>query len=104
MSLVGPRPALTHEVARFDTDLMRRLDTKPGLTGLWQVGARDDPEFERYQTLDLYYVSHQSLRLDLAILLSTPWPVLTRLSRSLRLEASLLRRGSGESEAIEVLD
>lgn len=88
MSLVGPRPALPAEVAQFDQRLMVRLDVKPGITGLWQVEARDDPAFERYQKLDLYYVRNWSLRLDLAILLSTIRPVVQRLFRSARREAA----------------
>ncbi len=104
MSLVGPRPALPTEVAQFDEQLMGRLDVKPGLTGLWQVEARDDPAFERYQKLDLYYVANWTIRLDLAIMLSTVRPVLHRLYRSARREATALRPARGDGSAAQVLD
>jgi exopolysaccharide biosynthesis polyprenyl glycosylphosphotransferase len=71
MSLVGPRPALAHEVAQFDQELLRRHDVKPGITGLWQVEARDNPSFHAYRRLDLYYVDNWSIGLDLVILLAT---------------------------------
>lgn len=71
MSMVGPRPALPKEVAQFDSDLRRRTHVPPGLTGLWQVEARDNPSFEAYQRLDLFYVENWSVALDLVILLLT---------------------------------
>ena len=49
MSLVGPRPALPDEVAQFDPELLRRHDIKPGVTGLWQLEARDSPSFHAYR-------------------------------------------------------
>ena len=69
MSLVGPRPALPEETAQFDADLLRRLTVRPGLTGLWQIEARDNPSFNAYRRLDLHYVDNWSLLLDLNILL-----------------------------------
>ncbi|MDQ1399912.1 MAG: hypothetical protein QOK20_1844 [Acidimicrobiaceae bacterium] len=105
MSLVGPRPALPAEVAQFGKPLMVRLHVKPGITGLWQVEARDDPAFERYQKLDLYYVRNWSIRLDLAILLATFRPVVHRLYRSARGEASELSLGKGDgATTASVLD
>ena len=71
MSLVGPRPALPEEFARFDDDLQTRLRVKPGVTGLWQVEARDLPSFDLYRRYDLLYVENWSLGLDLAILART---------------------------------
>ncbi len=71
MSMVGPRPALPREVAQFDDELRRRTNVSPGLTGLWQVEARDNPSFEAYQRLDLFYVENWSVALDLVILLLT---------------------------------
>jgi len=104
MSLVGPRPALPAEVAQFDPQLMARLEVKPGLTGLWQVEARDDPAFERYQKLDLYYVGNWSIRLDMAILLSTVQPVLHRLYRSARRDPSVVRPAPADGRPVQVLD
>ncbi len=69
MSLVGPRPPICSEVQEYRLDQLRRLDVTPGLTGLWQVTAREDPSFERYLALDLEYIEHWSLWLDLRILL-----------------------------------
>jgi lipopolysaccharide/colanic/teichoic acid biosynthesis glycosyltransferase len=99
MSLVGPRPALPAEVAQFGEPLMVRLQVKPGITGLWQVEARDDPAFERYQKLDLYYLLNWSIRLDLAILLSTVRPVVHRLYRSTRGEAAELMVATADRAA-----
>jgi len=72
MSLVGPRPALPAETATFPPVLRQRECVRPGITGLWQVEARDDASFERYIELDLAYVRSCSLALDLSILRRTP--------------------------------
>lgn len=71
MSLVGPRPALPAEFAQFDRDLVERALVMPGITGLWQVEARDNPSFRAYRRLDLFYVDNWSLGLDLAIMAAT---------------------------------
>jgi exopolysaccharide biosynthesis polyprenyl glycosylphosphotransferase len=71
MSLVGPRPALPHEVAQYEMSERRRLSMRPGLTCLWQVGGRNDLEFEEWVRLDIEYIDTWSLRKDLAILLRT---------------------------------
>ncbi len=71
MSLVGPRPALPAEVAEFPAELQARHLVRPGITGLWQVEARDNPSFAAYRRLDLFYVDNWSLLLDLIILLGT---------------------------------
>nr|WP_320067688.1 sugar transferase [Micromonospora sp. RTGN7] len=71
MSLVGPRPPLPSEVARYDGDVARRLLVKPGMTGLWQVSGRSDLSWEDGIRLDLYYVENWSLAADLAIMWKT---------------------------------
>jgi len=71
MSLVGPRPPLASEVEQYDIAHLRRLDVLPGITGLWQVEARQDPSFDSYISLDTAYVENWSLWLDLKILLRT---------------------------------
>lgn len=76
MSLVGPRPALPHEVARYDETARRRLRVRPGLTGLWQVSGRSDLSWEETVRLDVYYVDNWSFVQDLAILLKTVRAVL----------------------------
>jgi exopolysaccharide biosynthesis polyprenyl glycosylphosphotransferase len=78
MSLVGPRPALPSEVAEFPDELQARHAVRPGITGLWQVEARDNPSFDAYRRLDLFYVDNWSLLLDLVILLGTIDHVLVR--------------------------
>jgi len=71
MSLVGPRPPLPEEVARYGDDVRRRLLVKPGLTGLWQVSGRADLSWEESVRLDLRYVDNWSLAADLLILWKT---------------------------------
>ncbi len=71
MSLVGPRPALPSEVAQFDERLLSRSRVRPGITGLWQIEARDNPNFGAYRRLDLFYVDNWSFGLDLVIMLGT---------------------------------
>ncbi len=58
MSLVGPRPALPEEVAQFDQELLRRHSMRPGVTGLWQIEARENPSFNAYRRLDLQYIDN----------------------------------------------
>jgi lipopolysaccharide/colanic/teichoic acid biosynthesis glycosyltransferase len=71
MSMVGPRPALPEETARYDERWRDRLRVKPGLTGLWQVNGRHDLSFDDYVRYDLFYVTNWSLTMDLYILAKT---------------------------------
>ena len=71
MSLVGPRPPIAAEVEQYNLTHLRRLDVLPGITGLWQVEARQDPSFNSYISLDTAYVENWSLWLDLKILART---------------------------------
>jgi exopolysaccharide biosynthesis polyprenyl glycosylphosphotransferase len=71
MSLVGPRPPLPREVEDYDVWHRRRLSMKPGITGLWQVEARREAEFDRWVAIDLDYIDRWSLWLDLKIILRT---------------------------------
>jgi exopolysaccharide biosynthesis polyprenyl glycosylphosphotransferase len=71
MSLVGPRPPLPREVAGYDLWHRRRLSMKPGITGLWQVAARRDDDFDRWVALDLAYIDRWSIWLDLKIMAKT---------------------------------
>jgi len=77
MSLVGPRPPMASEVAQYDLAHLRRLDVLPGMTGLWQVEARQDPSFDSYISLDTAYVENWSLWLDMKILARTVGVVLS---------------------------
>jgi exopolysaccharide biosynthesis polyprenyl glycosylphosphotransferase len=76
MSLVGPRPPIAAEVEQYDLAHLRRLDVLPGITGLWQVEARQDPSFDSYISLDTAYVENWSLLMDLRILARTVGVVL----------------------------
>lgn len=71
MSLVGPRPVPTYEVAGYQAWHRERLAALPGITGLWQVKGRGQVSFEEMIRLDIAYVRHQSLWLDLKILVLT---------------------------------
>jgi exopolysaccharide biosynthesis polyprenyl glycosylphosphotransferase len=72
MSLVGPRPALPEETAKYDgTHMIRRIVVKPGITGLWQVSGRSDLSLADSMRLDVHYVENWSLFLDLQILWKT---------------------------------
>ena len=71
MSLVGPRPPLPDEVARYERWQRRRLSMKPGMTCLWQISGRNEVSFEDWMKLDLTYIDNWSLLLDLKILLKT---------------------------------
>ncbi len=81
MALVGPRPALDSEVTEFDDELLRRFSVRPGMTGLWQLEARDDPSFDAYRRLDIFYVENWSLSLDTAIIIGTIADVIVRSTR-----------------------
>jgi exopolysaccharide biosynthesis polyprenyl glycosylphosphotransferase len=71
MTLVGPRPSLPEEVKKYGKRELKRMNVKPGLTGLWQVSGRNDISFLEWMELDLYYIEHRSLMLDLKILIRT---------------------------------
>jgi len=71
MSLVGPRPHPVEDCAQYTSEHCRRLDVKPGVTGLWQVMARANPSFEICMMLDLAYMEKWSLLLDCKILMRT---------------------------------
>ncbi len=71
MTLVGPRPSLPEEVKKYGKRELKRLNVKPGLTGLWQVSGRNDISFLEWMELDLYYIEHRSILLDLKILVRT---------------------------------
>ena len=71
MSLVGPRPPIPSECKEYSLDHLRRLDVTPGLTGLWQVTARQNPSFQSYIELDAEYVNNWSFWLDCRILWKT---------------------------------
>ena len=71
MSLVGPRPEMEFIVKKYKKWQKRRLDVKPGLTGLWQILGRKDLPLHDNLEYDFYYINNQSLFLDFVILLKT---------------------------------
>jgi lipopolysaccharide/colanic/teichoic acid biosynthesis glycosyltransferase len=78
MSLVGPRPPLPYEVAKYKRWHRRRvLEARPGVTGLWQVTGRSRTTFEEMVRLDLRYARNHSVLTDIKILLATPRAVVT---------------------------
>ncbi len=76
MSLVGPRPHLPEEVAKYENYHRKTLTIKPGITGLAQVSGRSDLLFEEEAKLDIYYIENWSLLFDISILFKTPFAVL----------------------------
>ncbi|MEM7081897.1 MAG: sugar transferase [Pseudomonadota bacterium] len=77
MSLVGPRPALPEEVAQYDAQARKRLQTKPGLTCIWQISGRSDIPFRQQVELDVRYLSAKSVVKDLSIIFKTVPAVLS---------------------------
>lgn len=71
MTIVGPRPPLQYELEHYEEWHKLRLEVRPGLTGLWQVSGRSSVPFDEMVKLDLYYIEHWSLLLDLKIMLRT---------------------------------
>jgi exopolysaccharide biosynthesis polyprenyl glycosylphosphotransferase len=71
MSIIGPRPPIPSEVEAYDPWHLRRLEVRPGITGLWQVSGRSDLTFDEMVLLDIYYIENWSPLLDLRILLKT---------------------------------
>ena len=78
MSLVGPRPLLLEYVPLYDERQRKRLSVKPGITGWAQINGRNALTWEEKFELDVWYVEHRSLWLDLEILTATAWKVLRR--------------------------
>jgi exopolysaccharide biosynthesis polyprenyl glycosylphosphotransferase len=78
MSLVGPRPPIPEEVEEYSEKHMKRLQTIPGITGIWQISGRSSLGFEEMVKLDLYYVDNWSVWMDVAILLLTPVAICSR--------------------------
>lgn len=82
MSLVGPRPPLPEEVSQYELWQRRRLSVKPGITCLWQVNGRSNIDFQNWMKLDLQYIDHWSLWLDIKILAKTlPAVILSKGAR-----------------------
>jgi lipopolysaccharide/colanic/teichoic acid biosynthesis glycosyltransferase len=96
MSLIGPRPPIPYEVERYHRWFHGRFDTRPGLTGLWQVSGKNRLSFNEMVRLDINYKRKYSALLDLKILLRTPlaiWTQIVSMRRNIRqIDKSLFRR------------
>ena len=97
MSLVGPRPLLPEYLPLYNQEQARRHLVRPGLTGWAQINGRNTAEWEQRLEMDVWYVDHQSIALDLKILWVTIWKVLRREGPSQKGHATKERfRGSSQ--------
>jgi lipopolysaccharide/colanic/teichoic acid biosynthesis glycosyltransferase len=71
MSVVGPRPPVPNEVAKYEPWQRRRLSVRPGLTCIWQVSGRNEISFEQWMYMDLQYIDHWSFSNDISLILKT---------------------------------
>jgi lipopolysaccharide/colanic/teichoic acid biosynthesis glycosyltransferase len=71
MSVVGPRPDLPHQVDKFPEEYKKKYTVKPGLTSLPAISGRNNLDFEERLKLDLYYINHQTVIMDIRIILAT---------------------------------
>jgi sugar transferase EpsL len=94
MSLVGPRPLLMHYLHHYTPQQMRRHDVKPGITGWAQINGRNELDWEQKFALDLWYIDHQSLWLDMKIIALTVLRVISRQGISQRGHATVREFGS----------
>jgi exopolysaccharide production protein ExoY len=78
MSVVGPRPIVRNEVARYGRYFPRYCAVRPGLTGLWQVSGRSDVDYQKRIALDILYVKRRSTMMNMSIVLKTPMMVVSR--------------------------
>lgn len=76
MSLVGPRMITSEELSKYGEYQDLLMGVQPGLTGYWQIRGRQDVSYEERVSMDVYYVTHWTLGMDLKILVNTPWRVI----------------------------
>ena len=98
MSLVGPRPLLLDYVPLYDSSQCRRLDVKPGITGWAQINGRNAIGWNDKFALDVWYVEHYTLLLDVKILLLTVWKILKREGISAPGDATMPRFTGNEEK------
>jgi lipopolysaccharide/colanic/teichoic acid biosynthesis glycosyltransferase len=101
MSLVGPRPLLLDYVPLYDQTQRKRLDVRPGITGWAQINGRNAISWSEKFTLDVWYVEHYNLKLDIEILLSTVWKILKREGISAAGEATMPKFMGNDSKNAE---
>ncbi len=78
MSIVGPRMIVNDELKKYGTYRDKLLTVKPGITGFWQVNGRQNVDYEERVRMDMYYIDHWSIWLDILIILKTVWKVLAK--------------------------
>jgi len=78
MSVIGPRPVTAAELERYGDQQRSFLALKPGITGLWQISGRNDVSYDERVKLDVFYIEHWSVGLDISILLRTVGAVLAK--------------------------
>lgn len=91
MSLVGPRPCLPSEYAWYSTPQKERFNGLPGLTGYWQVNGKNQLSFHEMNAMDVYYVRHASILMDLHIMLRTPVALLFQSAISFRHQFAVMQ-------------
>lgn len=94
ISLVGPRPIITDELARYNEEVEYYLLSKPGMTGLWQVSGRSDVDYETRVYLDAWYVKNWSMWNDIAILFKTIGVVLKKMVHTKSIVPTLFERNN----------
>lgn len=92
MSLVGPRPCLPCEYAYFSPRQRERFNALPGLTGIWQVKGKNQATFREMNLMDIHYVRHASLQLDLQLMMKTPAALLDQMLLAFQQKRSVMRR------------
>lgn len=97
MSLVGPRPCIPYEYAQYSAEQRERFHSVPGLTGLWQVSGKNRTTFDEMVRLDINYGQRRSLKLDLGIIVRTPWALWTQIRDTRRAKSAALQVASAAS-------
>ena len=78
MSLVGPRMIVKSELEKYGQWAQKRLSVKPGITGFWQVSGRQNTDYDERVRMDMFYIDHWSIWMDIIILVKTVWKVLRK--------------------------
>jgi lipopolysaccharide/colanic/teichoic acid biosynthesis glycosyltransferase len=103
MSLVGPRPCLPNEFAKYEPWQRQRVNTLPGLTGFWQVNGKNKTTFNQMVAMDLFYARNISILLDLKIMLRTGETIVEQLWES-RVGSQLSRNGGSPHLVSSIVD